>query len=234
MNAITKPRSALHEIDMTEGKLFPKILKFALPLMATGILQLLFNAADMIVVGSFVSDTALAAVGSTASLVTLLVNFFIGLSMGAGIAMSNSYGAKDEESGSRILHTSMPLAFISGVFITVTGLIFAEDILVLMDTPNSCLPLACEYLDIYFCGAVFNLIYNFGAAILRATGDTVRPLVFLTIAGVMNVIVNLISVIVFTMGVAGVAYATIASQCVSAILIVITLKKKRRVCKARF
>lgn len=216
-------RKASHEIDMTEGKLFPKILKFALPLMATGVLQLLFNAADMIVVGSFVSDTALAAVGSTSSLVTLLVNFFIGLSMGAGIAMSKSYGAHDGESGRRILHTSIPLSIISGIIITVAGLLFAEKILVIMDTPDTCLPLACEYLDIYFCGAVFNLLYNFGAAILRATGDTVRPLLFLTIAGIINVIVNLISVIVFDMGVAGVAYATVASQAVSAILIMITL-----------
>lgn len=234
MNTITKRHSVLHEIDMTEGKLFPKILKFALPLMATGILQLLFNAADMIVVGSLVNDTALAAVGSTSSLVNLLVNFFIGLSMGAGIAMSNAYGAKDKEAGSRILHTSMPLAFISGVFITIIGLVFAKDILIIMDTPDSCLPLACEYLDIYFCGAVFNLIYNFGASVLRATGDTVRPLVFLTIAGILNVIVNLVSVIVFKMGVAGVAYATIASQCVSAILITITLIKNDGYVKLSF
>lgn len=218
-----KPR----EIDMTTGKLFPNILRFAVPLMATGVLQLLFSTADMIVVGSFVGQTEFSAVGSTASLVTLIVNFFIGLSMGAGIAMSNAYGAKNDEEGSRIMSTSVPLAIISGAIITVFGLIFCRQMLELMDTPENCMPHAEEYLNIYFCGAIFNLLYNFGAAILRATGDTVRPLIFLAGAGLLNVVVNLITVLVFGMGVAGVAYATIASQAVSCVLVIIALIRNK-------
>ena len=222
-----KISSKTREIDMTRGKLFPNILKFAVPLMATGVLQLLFSTADMIVVGSFVGQTEFSAVGSTASLVTLIVNFFIGLSMGSGIAMSNAYGAKNSDEGSRIMHTSIPLAVISGVLVTVLGLLFCKQMLVLMDTPDNCMPHAEEYLSIYFCGAVFNLVYNFGAAILRATGDTVRPLIFLAIAGVLNVIVNLVSVLVLGMGVAGVAYATIASQAISAVLVTVALVKNK-------
>lgn len=219
---------------MTSGKIFPSIIKFSVPLMATGILQLLFSTADMIVVGTFVGMTELAAVGSTGSLVALIVNFFIGLSMGAGIAMSNAFGAGKAEEGSKILHTSVPLAIISGILVTVVGVIFCEPLLRLMDTPVECLPHAEEYLTIYFCGAVFNLLYNFGAAVLRSTGDTVRPLIFLACAGVLNVIVNIISVIVFNMGVAGVAYATIASQAVSCVLVIIALAKNKGFVKLSF
>lgn len=216
-----------HEIDMTRGKLFPNIMKFAVPLMATGVLQLLFSTADMVVVGSFVGMTELAAVGATASLVTLIVNFFIGLSMGAGIATSNAYGAGDADDGSRILHTSVPVAIISGAIVTIFGVLMCKPLLLMMDTPANCMPHAEEYLTIYFCGAIFNLLYNFGAAVLRATGDTVRPLIFLAVAGVLNIIVNIVSVLVFKMGVAGVAYATIASQAVSCVLVVIALLKNK-------
>lgn len=215
------------EIDMTEGNLLPKIMSFAFPLMLTGILQLLFNTADMIVVGKFVSDTALAAVGSTGSLVHLIIDLFIGLSVGAGVVMAKYFGSKDAEKSSNTLHTSMLVALISGVFIAVIGCVFSRDMLILMKTVDECLPMATEYLFIYFLGAPFNLIYNFGASMLRATGDTVRPLVFLFIAGVLNVIVNLISVLVFNMGVAGVAIATIFSQAISAVLVVITLIKSK-------
>lgn len=215
------------EIDMTEGNLLPKIMAFSFPLMLTGILQLLFNTADMVVVGNFVSDTALAAVGSTSSLVNLIVNLFIGLSVGAGVVMSKYYGSKDEDSASKTLHTSMLVALISGIIIAVVGCVFSYPMLNLMDTVEECLPMAHEYLFIYFLGAPFNLVYNFGASMLRATGDTVRPLIFLFIAGVLNVIVNLITVLVFNMGVAGVAYATITSQAVSAVLVVITLIKNK-------
>lgn len=215
------------EIDMTEGKLLPKITSFSFPLMLTGILQLLFNTADMIVVGKCVSDTALAAVGSTSSLVNLIVNAFIGLSVGAGVVMSKYYGSKNAENASKTLHTAMFTGLISGIIIAVIGCLFSRDMLVLMKTVDECLPLATEYLFIYFLGAPFNLVYNFGASMLRATGDTVRPLIFLFIAGILNVIVNLISVLVFDMGVAGVACATITSQAVSAILVVITLIKNK-------
>lgn len=216
---------AKHEIDMTTGRLSTKLLAFALPFMFTGIIQLLFNAADMVVVGSFVGETALAAVGSTTSLVHLLVNLFIGLSIGTSVAVSRSYGAKDKEYASKVLHTSIWIALIAGVAIGIVGIIVARPMLVLMDSPDSVIDMSVEYLSIYFIGSPFNLIYNFGAAVLRSTGDTKRPLVFLTIAGIMNVIVNLITVICFNMGVAGVAYATITSQAVSAILVMITLIK---------
>lgn len=215
------------EIDMTEGKLFPKIVIFSVPLMLTGILQLLFNTADMIVIGSFDSDTALAAVGSTGSLVNLIVNLFIGLSVGAGVVMAKYFGAKDKENSSKTLHTAMLVGLISGIIIAIIGCVFSRDMLILMKTVEECLPLATEYLFIYFLGAPFNLVYNFGASMLRATGDTVRPLLYLFLAGTLNVIVNLITVLVFGMGVAGVAYATIASQAVSAILVMITLTKNK-------
>lgn len=215
------------EIDMTEGKLFPKIVIFSVPLMLTGILQLLFNTADMIVIGSFDSDTALAAVGSTGSLVNLIVNLFIGLSVGAGVVMAKYFGAKDKENSSKTLHTAMLVGLISGIIIAIIGCVFSRDMLILMKTVEECLPLATKYLFIYFLGAPFNLVYNFGASMLRATGDTVRPLLYLFLAGTLNVIVNLITVLVFGMGVAGVAYATIASQAVSAILVMITLTKNK-------
>ncbi|MBQ7407780.1 MAG: MATE family efflux transporter [Clostridia bacterium] len=218
-----KKVSSPREIDMTSGNLFPKILAFSLPLMATGILQLLFTAADMMVVGKYVGDVALAAVGATNSLVTLLVNFFIGLSLGAGVMMSKHYGAKDANSASKLLHTAMPVSLISGILVTFVGLFYSKDLLLLMKTPEECLPLSIEYLSIYFLGSPFNLVFNFGAAMQRATGDTVRPLIFLTIGGVLNVIVNLISVIAFNLGVVGVAYATITSQAVSAVLVVVSL-----------
>jgi len=215
------------DIDMTEGSIFSKILAFSVPLMATGILQLLFNAADMAVVGKYVSETALAAVGSTGSLVSLIVNFFIGLSAGAGVIMSKYFGSKDEEAGEKLLHTAMPIGLISGVLVAVAGALLSNTLLIVMNTPENCLGMANEYLVIYFIGAPFNLVYNFGASMLRSTGDTVRPLIYLSIAGVINIIVNLISVIVFNMGVSGVAYATITSQAVSAVLVVRALRKNQ-------
>ncbi len=222
------------EIDMTEGKLLPKIMLFAFPLMLTGILQLLFNTADIIVVGNFVSQTAMGAIGATSSLVNLIVNLFMGLSVGAGVIMAKYFGSKDEENASKTLHTSMLVGLISGVLIAIIGCAFSRDMLVLMKTDESHLFLATEYLFIYFLGAPFNLVYNFGASMLRATGDTVRPLLFLFLAGVLNVIVNLITVLVFNMGVAGVAYATITSQAVSAILVVITMLKDKGYAKLHF
>lgn len=214
---------------MTEGSIFSKILAFSVPLMATGILQLLFNAADMAVVGKYVSETALAAVGSTGSLVSLIVNFFIGLSAGAGVIMSKHFGSKDEELGSKLLHTAMPVGLISGILVAIVGALLSNTLLIAMNTPekDNCLAMANEYLVIYFIGAPFNLVYNFGASMLRSTGDTVRPLIYLSIAGVINVIVNLVAVIVFNMGVSGVAYATITSQAVSAVLVVRALRKNQ-------
>ena len=228
MQETTKSRfRSNREVDMTKGNLLPKILKFALPLMATGVLQLLFNAADMVVVGQFVGDVALAAVGATSNIVNLLVNLFMGLAIGAGIVMAKHYGAKNEEEAQRLIHTAMPLSLILGVAVLFIGLFSSYPLLVLLKTPENCLPLSNQYLSIYFLGAPFLMLYNFGASMLRAIGDTVRPLIYLTIAGVLNVIVNLITVIVFNMGVAGVAYATITSQGVSAVLVVISMLKEK-------
>lgn len=215
------------EIDMTEGALLPKILAFALPLMATGVLQLLFNAADMIVVGRFVSDTALAAVGSTSNVVNLLVNLFMGLSIGAGVLMAKHYGAKKEVDAQELVHTAMPLSLILGIAVLILGSTLATPILVLLKTPEECLGMASTYLKIYFFGTPFLMIYNFGASIFRAVGDTVRPLIYLTIGGVLNVIVNLVSVLVLGMQVEGVAYATVTSQLVSCVLVLRAMFKEK-------
>lgn len=207
---------------MCEGPLFGKILRFALPLMFSGILQLLFNAADIIVVSRFAADgnTALAAVGSTSALINLLVNLFIGLSTGATVAVSRFMGARDMRSVTRAVHTAITLAAISGVAVGLFGFFCAGTFLTWMDTPPSVLGDAVLYIKIYFCGMPAMMLYNFGASILRAVGDTKRPLYYLTAAGVLNVILNLVFVIVFHLDVAGVALATVLSQCLSAVLVI--------------
>lgn len=216
-------RSNKYEMDMTQGALLPKVLLFALPLIASGILQLLFNAADMVVVGRWAGKECLAAVGSTGSLINLMVNVFIGLSVGGSVAVAKSFGAGDPAAVHKAVHTAMTLAIIAGVAVGLIGFIFCKPLLRLMDNPV--LDLATTYMKIYFLGMPFNMIYNFGASILRAVGDTRRPLIYLTIAGVVNVILNLILVICFHMNVAGVAIATVASQAVSAVLVVICLMR---------
>ncbi|MBQ4580392.1 MAG: MATE family efflux transporter [Clostridia bacterium] len=212
---------------MTQGALLPKVLMFSLPLIASGILQLLFNAADMVVVGRWAGKECLAAVGSTGSLINLMVNVFIGLSVGGSVAVARSFGANDPQAVHRSVHTAMSLAIIAGVAVGLIGFIFCKPLLHLMDNPV--LDLATTYMKIYFLGMPFNMIYNFGASILRAVGDTRRPLTYLTIAGVVNVVLNLILVIVFHMNVAGVAIATVASQAVSAVLVVICLMRSHGV-----
>ena len=220
-------RAKRYEIDMTQGALLPKVLMFSLPLIASGILQLLFNAADMVVVGRWAGKECLAAVGSTGSLINLMVNVFIGLSVGGSVAVAKSFGANDPQAVHRSVHTAMTLAIIAGVVVGLAGFIFCRPLLKMMDNPV--LDLATTYMKIYFLGMPFNMIYNFGASILRAVGDTKRPLIYLTIAGVVNVILNLILVIVFHMNVAGVAIATVASQAVSAVLVVICLMRSHGV-----
>ncbi len=214
-----------HEMDLTEGPLFGKILLFVLPLIASNILQLLFNAADTIVVGKFAGSLSLAAVGSTGQLVGLFINLFIGISSGANILIAQFYGSHDELQISRYVHCAMGLSVILGVFVCLLGIPLSESALKLMNTDSEVLPLAVVYLQIYFLGAPATLVYNFGAAILRAVGDTERPLRYLLISGAINVILNLVLVIVFQMDVAGVAIATIISQYVSAFLIVRCLIK---------
>lgn len=222
---LNKQKKKRFEIDMCNGNLFVKIIIFSLPLMLMGILQLLYNAADLIVVGNFGGDkTAIGAIGSTSSLISLTVNLFMGLSVGTNVTCAKYFGAKNNEKISKVVHTSILLSLIMGIGLGALGFIFADYLLTLMKND---LELSRVYLKIYFIGMPFNLVYNFAAAVLRAVGDTKRPLYFLSIAGLVNIILNIISVVVFKMGVAGVAYATIASQFVSCILIMITLCKTK-------
>lgn len=219
------------EIDMTNGPLAGKILLFALPLIASGILQLLFNAADVIVVGQFAGSNALAAVSSNGSLINLIVNLFIGLSVGAGVAVSYYVGAKDDAGASEAVHTSIALSIISGVVVMIIGLCVSEFALAAMDVPKKIFDDALLYLRIYFLGMPALMVYNFGAAILRAVGDTKHPLYYLTFAGVVNVLLNLFFVVVLGIDVAGVALATVISQYCSAALIVIHLIRDKGQCK---
>ena len=209
-----------YEINMTEGAILPKLLKLTLPLVLSSVLQLLFNAADIIVVGNFGSENSLAAVGSTTSLVNLMTNLFLGLSTSANVLTSHFVGAKDKENVSKTIHTSMFLSVFCGLILTLVGVTFAEKLLNLMKAPAEVLGLSATYLRLYFLGMIAMMVYNFGSSILRSKGDTKRPLYFLAGAGVINVVLNLIFVIVFKMDVAGVAIATVISQCVSAALIV--------------
>ena len=212
-----------YELDMIHGKLIPKVATFALPLMATSILQLLYNAADVIVVGRFTGPEALAAVGSTGALINLIVNVFLGLSVGTNVIAAHYYGASDFANMRETVHTSIAVSVIGGVAVGAFGVAFGGMFLEWMGSPAEVLPLATRYIRIFFLGMPFNMLYNFGAAVLRAVGDTRRPLYFLTVAGLVNVVLNLIFVIVFHMGVAGVALATITSQLISAVLVVLCL-----------
>ncbi|MGN0334955.1 MAG: MATE family efflux transporter, partial [Lachnospiraceae bacterium] len=205
---------------MCEGPLLWKIIVFTVPLICSGILQLLFNAADMIVVGRFAGKEALAAVGSTSALNNLLINLFMGLSIGANVLISRYYGAGREEDMHQTVQTSVAVSLIGGVFLAVLGNIFAKPLLHLMGSPDDVIGLAVLYMRIIFAGMPAFLVYNYGSAILRAVGDTKRPLFFLGIAGVMNVLLNLLFVIGLQLSVAGVALATTISQCVSAVLMI--------------
>lgn len=216
-----------HKMDLTSGAVLPNMLRFSLPIMASGVLQLLFNAADIIVVGRFAGDNSMGAVGSTSSLINLFTNLFIGLSVGVNVIAARSHGANSKDDMQDIVHTSVLLSLICGVVLAVIGVFLAPEILELMETTEAQLPLAVTYLRIYFLGMPATMLYNFGAAVLRAVGDTKRPLYFLTTAGVVNVLLNLMFVIVFKMDVAGVALATVISQCISAVLIVICLAKEK-------
>lgn len=209
-----------YEIDMVNGPIFTRLLAFTLPLMCSSILQLLFNAADIIVVGRFAGNNALAAVGSNTALINLLTNFFLGLSIGANVLVARYHGSGEERDVSETVHTAMVLSIFSGIILTFVGIIGARRILIWMQAPANILPLATTYLRVYFCGMTATMIYNFGSAILRAVGDTKRPLYYLTIAGIINVCLNLLFVIVLKLSVAGVGLATVISQCISAILIV--------------
>lgn len=214
-------------MDMCSGGILKKMLMFALPLMLSSILQLLFNAADVVVVGKFAGDNSLAAVGSNTALINLLTNLFIGLSVGANVTAARFFGAKSADDLSRTVHTSMALSILSGLLLTGVGLAGAKQMLIWMQTPEEVCDLATVYLRVYFLGMIPNMIYNFGSAILRAVGDTKRPLYYLLGAGVVNVVFNLFFVIVLKMDVAGVALATVLSQMISAGLIVRCLMREK-------
>lgn len=222
---LRKKSSKSYEMDMCNGALFVKIVSFAIPLMLSGILQLLFNAADIVVVGRFAGSQSLAAVGSTSALINLLVNVFIGLSIGANVLVARFFAAQKVRELEETVHTAMLMAVAGGGILTVVGVVLARPLLELMGTPDDVISLSVLYMKIFFVGMPANLTYNFGSAILRAVGDTKRPLYFLLTAGIVNVIFNLIFVIVFHRGVDGVAMATVISQCISAYLIVRCLMK---------
>ncbi|MBE5846684.1 MAG: MATE family efflux transporter [Lachnospiraceae bacterium] len=214
-----------YEIDMCEGPIFSKVLIFTVPLILSSILQLLFNAADVIVVGRYDGQQSLAAVGSTTSLTNLLISFFMGLSVGANVLVARYIGAKNDREVSDTVHTAIAVSLVGGVLIGLIGILFAYPLLNLMDTPADVIDRSALYMRVYFVGMPVILLYNFGSAILRAIGDTRRPLYYLAIAGVLNVGLNLFFVIALHMGVAGVALATVLSQCLSSWLVIRCLQK---------
>ena len=221
-------------IDMVSGPIFKNVISYTIPIIFTGILQLLFNAADLIVVGQFCGSISVAAVGATTSITNLIVNLFVGLSVGTGVAVAQSIGANDYQKTHRAVHTAIPTALVGGAILTFIGVVFSETFLMWMGTPSDVLPLSALYMKIYFGGIIFMMIYNFCASILRAAGDTKSPLIFLTIAGFINVILNIIFIIFFDMSVDGVALATTISQGVSATLVVIALVRRNDACKLHF
>ena len=214
------PLSRGYTIDMTEGPLAKKMLIFAIPLALSTLLQLMFNAADLIVVSRFAGDNAMAAVGANSSLVNLMVRAFSGVAVGANIVAARERGARNREGLSNTVHTAMALSLIGGLALIGIGLLGTDWILNTMDVPANIRPQAAVYLQIYMLGMPATLIYNFGSALLRAVGDTQRSLYFLTFSGIVNVCLNLVLVIVFHMDVAGVAIATVTSQMISAVLVV--------------
>lgn len=213
--------------DMCEGPLLGNIIAYTIPIMLTSVLQLLFNAADLVVVGRYCGSISVAAVGATGALTNLIVNLFMGLSVGTGVTVAHAIGAQDDKAVHRVVHTAIPTAFFSGIILTVIGIIFSKDFLVLMATPEDVLELSSVYMKFYFGGMTFNMVYNYGASILRAAGDTKSPLIFLSFAGLLNVALNFVFVRFFDMNVAGVAIATAISQAVSAVLVVIALMRRR-------
>ncbi len=217
--------------NLLEGPLLPNIITYTIPIILTSLLQLLFNAADLVVVGRFCGSVSVAAVGATGSITNLIVNLFIGLSVGAGVSVAHAYGERDAQAVHRTVHTAVITALVGGAVLTVVGVTFSETFLHMMGTPENVLKLSAVYMKIYFGGIVFSMIYNFCASILRAAGDTKSPLVFLSIAGVVNVVLNLIFVTAFHMNVAGVALATTISQAVSAVLVVLALMKRDDACR---
>ena len=227
-------KSSKYEIDMCNGSIMDKLISFSLPLMLSSILQLMFNAVDIIVVGRFSGSEALAAVGSTTALINIFTNLFIGISLGANVLAARYYAAGQEKEMSESVHTAIMLAIISGIIMAFVGVGMSRTALELMDTPSDVIGLSTVYMRIYFCGMPFFMLYNYGAAILRAVGDTKRPLLFLAAAGLANVGLDLLLVIVIPLGVAGVAIGTVASQMVSSVLVIWCLHRTEGSYQLRF
>ena len=223
-----------HEIDMLNGNPLPKVFLFALPLAGSGILQRLFNTADIMVLGQFVGSEAIAAVGSTGSITSLMIDLLTGLSVGVNVAVASAYARGKGEAVSKGVHTAISISFLAGVILALIGFFFSDPILKLMGNPDDVRPLAVTYMQIYFLGMPFILLYNFGSAILRSIGDTKRPLYYLFFSGVVNVILNLILVIVFDLGIAGVAIATVMSFVISGILVLRALSREDSSLKFEF
>ena len=219
------------EIDMTTGRIWPKMLQFVVPLALSSLLQLLFNAADLIVVGNYAGATALAAVGTTGALINLIINIFLGLSVGANVLVARQYGAGNHGGVFKAVHTSIFAAGVGGVLFAAVGILLCRPLLRMMNIEGEVLDKSALYMRIYFAGLPVIGLYNYGSAILRAVGDTRRPLIFLSIAGVLNVVMNLFIVIVLKMDVDGVALATVLSQCVSTFLVLMTLIRSDNACR---
>lgn len=216
---------------MLTGPLFGSIVLYTIPIILTSVLQLLFNAADLVIVGRFCGSVSVAAVGATTSITNLMVNFFVGLSVGAGVTVAHGLGSQRDSVVHNTVHTALPLALLSGALLTIMGVCFSETFLSMMGTPVNVLALSAVYMKIYFGGITFTMVYNFCAAILRAAGDTKSPLIFLGFAGVINVALNVVFVTVLHMNVAGVALATTISQGISAVLVVIALMRRKDACQ---
>ncbi len=221
-------------INMVSGPITKNIILYTVPIILTGVLQLLFNAADLVIVGRFCGSSSVSAVGATGSLINLIVNLFMGLSIGAGVTIAHALGAGHDRDASDAVHTAIPTAAICGVIITIIGTTCSNPLLQLMACPEDVIDKSTIYIQLYFCGAVGSLLYNFGAAILRAAGDTKSPLIYLTISGVVNVVFNVFFVVLFHMDVAGVALATAISQVLSAILVLSALAKRTDACRLEF
>ena len=219
------------DIDLCEGPILKSVLLYTIPIVLTGLLQLLFNAADLVVVGRYCGSLSVAAIGATSTVIHLLINLFMGLSVGAGVLVAQAWGARDGEAVQATIHTAIPAALAGGVIVAAAGLLGTERILSVLNVPEDAAGLSAIYMRIYLAGAVCSLVYNFCAAILRAVGDTQRPLFYLTVSGAVNVALNLLFVRVFEMNVAGVAMATVLSQALSALLALLALSRRTDACQ---
>ena len=217
--------------NMLKGPLWSSLITYTIPIILTSILQLLFNAADLVIVGRYSGSINVAAVSATGSITNLIVNLFIGLSIGAGVTVAHAMGGNHVQEVHKTVHTALPTAIVGGVLLTIIGVLFSETFLSMMQTPENVLPLSAKYMRIYFCGMTFTMVYNFCASILRAVGDTKSPLLFLTLAGIINVVLNVFFVLYLNMTVDGVALATVISQALSATLVVIALMRRTDACK---